>query len=165
MKKPLACFLMFFMGAVPAFSINNLDVAPPGNWAKVELLAAGADISVKMVFGNKMEGTYVGLDTNAIRLRIGGQDRIYPRKDVAAIRLLNLHDSSLNGTLWGLGIGAVSLSMFGGIMMSSFGGQGDEITAITLVSAGIGGGIGALVEYAIDKTHKGSELIYRAPVR
>ena len=165
MIKPLACLLIFILGAIPALSANNFEVVPPGNWAKVESLTSGADISVKMISGDRMEGTFEGLDENTIHLIIDDRERHYPKEDVVEIRLSKISDSNRNGTLWGLGIGAVTLGAFTGIALASDPGwtTGAEDVAITAVVACLGGGIGALVGYAVDRTHKGSELIYRAP--
>lgn len=164
MKKPSTCLLIFVLGGVPALSANNIEMVPPGNWAKVESLNSGADISVKMISGDKMEGAYVGLDKNAIHIKIDGQDRNYPKKDVVETRLLKIRDSNLNGTLWGFGIGAAALGSFAGLGVSELGWttRGESV-AITAVAIGLNGGIGALIGYAVDRTNKGSELINRAP--
>lgn len=166
MKKLLACFLILFVGAVPPLSANNFEVVPPGNWAKVESLTSDATISVRMVSGDRMEGIYVGLDEDAIHINIAGQDRNCPKKDVVEIRLLKIEDSNLNGTLWGFGIAAGALGLFTGLLLASEPEltTGAESAAITTVAACLGGGIGAFIGYAADRTHKGSELIYRRSI-
>lgn len=165
MKKLIACLLAFTLGAVPILSANNFNVVPPGNWGKVESLSSGSNISVKMISGDRMEGAYIRVDTDTIHIMIDGQARNYPKRDVAEIFLREINDSNLNGTLWGFGIGAVTLGSFTGIALASDPGwtTAAENVAITAVVACLGGGIGALVGYAADRTHKGSELIYRAP--
>ena len=141
MKKPLVCLLIFILGAVPALSANNFSVVPPGNWAKVESLSSGTSISVKMISGDRMDGTYVKLDEDNIHIMIDSQTRYYPKKDVAEILLRKINDSNMNGTLWGLGIGAVTLGSFTGIALALEPGwtTGAEDVAITAVAAGLGG--------------------------
>lgn len=163
MKRFPVCLLIFFLEAVPALPANNFEAVPPGNWAKVETLTPGAEISVKMISGDRMEGSFAGLDNGTLYIKIGGQDRNYPKKDVIEIRLLEIEDSNLNGTLWGFGIGGATLGTFVGLGVSELGwtSRGESV-AITAVAIGIGGGIGALIGYAMDRTKKGSKLIYRA---
>ncbi len=157
MKRFFSFFLIFCMGVVQALAMSNFDVVPPASWAKVESLAHGADISVKIVSGDRMEGEYVGLDAEAIHLRTGSQERAYPRRDIAEVYLLNVSDPNTDGTLGGLGIGAGFTSIFALLA------GGREYPGVIVIAAGIGGGIGALIGYVTDNLTKGSELIYRAP--
>lgn len=155
MKKSIVFCLILIWGVMPAMSRSNFESVPPGNWAKAESLSQGAEISVKMTFGDKMEGEYRGLDEEAIRLIINGKERSYPRKDVAEIRLLNVRDSNKNGTLIGLAIGA------GASAALVAAGKGEAKHYAILVP--IWSGVGALIGYVSDNLHKGNELIYRAP--
>jgi hypothetical protein len=154
MKRSVAFCLIFIWGVMPALSSSNFESVRPGNWAKVESLSQGLEISVKMAFGDKMVGEYMGLDEEALRLFIDGKERSYPRKDVAEIRLLEVRDSNSNGTLIGLAIGAGA-----GAGLCAGGCEAWHYAfAISLF-----GGIGALIGYMSDSLHKGNELIYRAP--
>ena len=99
MKRLIALCLVFICGTIPAMSMSNFDSVPPGNWGKVESLSQGTEISVKMRFGDKMKGEYIGLDADSIRLNIDRQERSYPKKDIGEIRLLGVSDSNLNGLL------------------------------------------------------------------
>ena len=111
MKRFIAFCLISICGAMPAFSMNNFESAPPGNWAKVESLSQGEEVSVKMLFSDKMEGEYLGLDSENLRLNIYGKERVYPRKDIAEIRLLNINDSNQNGVGIGMLIGGIPMGL------------------------------------------------------
>jgi hypothetical protein len=155
MKGFIALCLVLLLGAMPAFSMSHSESVPPGNWAKVESLAQNEEISVKMLFGDTMQGKYLGLDPDAIRINIEGQERMYPKKDVAEIRLTGIRDSNNNGSLIGLAIGAgASTALLA---------AGNAESKYYAISVPIWAGIGALIGYVADNLHKGSELIYRAP--
>jgi hypothetical protein len=140
--------------------MNNFESVPPGNWTKVESLSQGEEVSVKMLFGDKMNGRYIGLNSDAIRLNIDGEERIYPRKDIAEIRLLNINDSNQNGVGIGMLVGGVP-AIFAALLNADEADTNADSAAV--VSGLIGAGIGGLVGYMVDNVHKGSELIYRAP--
>ena len=159
MKKLIAFCLISVCGIIPAMSMSNLESVPPGNWGKVESLSPGEEISVKMLFGDKMQGEYLGLDPDAIRLKTGGKERVYPRKDIAEIRLQNVHDSNQNG----VGIGVIAGAIPMGFLATLATDDGGDAAAAAVVGGAIGGAIGGLVGYLVDNLHKGSELIYRAP--
>jgi hypothetical protein len=160
MKRLIALCLVFVCGITPALSASNFDSVPPGNWGKVESLPRGTEISVKMRFGDKMNGEYMGLDADAIRLNIDKKESIYPKKDIGEVRLLNVSDSNLNGVLTGFAIGAIPPSILLGKYFENETGEGARGA---LMGIAIGGGIGALIGYLWDNLDKGTELIYRAP--
>jgi hypothetical protein len=162
MKRSIAICLILAFGGMPAFSMSHSDSVPPGNWAKVESLVQNTEISVKMLFGDKMEGKYLGLDPDVIRVNIGGEERLYPRKDIAEIHIMNINDSNQNGVGIGVLAGAAALGIWGGVAAKDV--TSDAGTAaLALVGAGLGAGIGGLIGYLVDNMNKGSELIYRAP--
>ena len=156
MKRSVAFCLIFIWGVMPALSNSNFESVRPGNWAKVESLTHGAAISVKMVSGDKMEGEYMGLDVEAIRLNLDGQERVYPREGITEIRLLNICDPNTNGTLTGLAVGAATSAVVAYLVTS-----GEYYSKVGPLAAGIGAGIGSLIGYTGDKLKKGNELIYR----
>lgn len=160
MKRFTIFCLISICGVMPALSMNNFESVPPGNWTKVESLSQGEEVSVKMLFGDKMNGEYMGLDSDAIRLNIDGEERVYPRKDIAEIRLLNINDSNQNGVGIGLLIGAAAMGLLSGIAAKDVTSEAGT-AALALVGAGLGGGIGGLIGYVWDSQHKGTELIYR----
>jgi hypothetical protein len=155
MKKSIALCLIFMCGVMPALSKSNFESVPPGNWAKLKSLPLGAEISVKMMFGDKMNGEYMGLDAEAIHINIDGQKKTFPSRDVAEIRLREVRDPNNNGTLIGLAIGGGAAAF-----LLAIGYAEAEYYAVYVPTWA---GIGALIGYVSDNLHKGSELIYRAP--
>lgn len=162
MKRFTTFCLIAICGVMPALSMNNFESVPPGNWSKVESLSQGEEVSVKMLFGDKMNGEYMGLDSDAIRLKIDGKQKVYPKKDIEEIRLLNVNDSNQNGVGIGLLIGAAAMGIWGGIAARGITSEAGT-AALALTGAALGGGIGGLIGYVWDNQHKGTELIYRAP--
>jgi hypothetical protein len=158
--KPAAILLAFFLCFGSAFPMDMDNTVPRDNWRAVQLLEKGTSISVTMDSGDKMEGKFLELESNAIRLRVDNQERIYPRANVQEIRQLRVPDSRANGTLIGMGAGTV-----GGVIAASVSGTlktGD--TAGRQWGAGFimaGMGFGALFGFLADTAIKGSKTIYR----
>jgi hypothetical protein len=157
--KAVAVFLAIFLCVAPAFPKDTIDVVPRGNWGVVGFLEEGASLSVSMNSGDKMEGKFLGLEPDAIRLKVDKKERIYPRASITEIRQLHIPDSKLNGTLIGMGAGMVA-----GIITASASGAlktGDTAGrqwGSAFIMAGMG--FGALFGCIADATIKGSKLIY-----
>jgi hypothetical protein len=159
MRKMLAAFVSVCLCVIPVFPKGATDVVPRGNWRAVEFLEEGTSISVSMDSGDKMEGKFLGLESDAIRLKVDKKERVYPRASITEIRQLRVPDSKLNGTLIGMGGGMVA----GIIAASALGGLSTGDTAgrqwgAALIMAGMG--LGALFGGITDATIKGSRLIY-----
>jgi hypothetical protein len=147
-------------GSTPALSLDNFESVPPGNWGRVESLAQGEEISIKMLFGDTMQGRYLGLGSDSIRLNIEGEERVYQKKYIAEIRLMNVvNDSNQNGVFIGALIGSVPLAIYSAYLPDEAG----PSPSTALIGGIFGGSIGGLIGYLVDNTHKGNELIYRAP--
>jgi hypothetical protein len=157
--KAGAAFLAVCLCIVSAFPNDMLDAIPRGNWGAVESLAKGTSISVTLESGDKMGGKFVGLEPDAIRLKVDRQERIYPRASVTEIRQLRVPDGKANGTLIGMGAGMVA-----GIIVASVSGTlrtGDRAGrqwGTGLIMAGMG--FGALFGCIADAAIKGDRLIY-----
>jgi hypothetical protein len=153
------------LSAIPLFPKDNVNVVPPGNWGAVENLPQGTK-SVRLTFGDRMDGAYLGLDDESIRLAVDEKEEKYSRNDVAEVWQLRVPDRKLNGTLIGMGIGAaggiatMAVGLNAGANGHAF--SDKESGAVLLGGTLIGGGIGALVGAIIDTTVKGDRLLYRA---
>jgi hypothetical protein len=164
MKRFVSFFLMIYVGVLPALAQAKPEVIPPGNWAKVEALARGADISVRLLSGDRLRGEFLDLGIDAISIREDAQERLFPRKGVAEIQLFGVarrsHRNLVLGTVTGA-LGGMLLSV--GLYQSRIGmtNLGVEAAAMGAIGAGAGAGIGCLV----DRAHQGSEVIYRAPAK
>ncbi|MEN3340472.1 MAG: hypothetical protein V7647_4148 [Acidobacteriota bacterium] len=109
--------------------------------------------------GRETEGRLVRLSNTALTLRVAGADRDFPRSELT--RLARRGDSVGNGAAIGMGIFA-AWGLVG--VLNSSGGYSyiDEFgpgagAAVVGGMAGIGAGIGALIDYAI----KGRTVVYR----
>ena len=159
-NKALAATLALWLGAVPVFPKDKLDLVPPGNWGAVEILEEGTPVSIRMVSGDKMDGKFLDLDSDAIHVIIDDQERVFPRSGVAEIWQLRVPDGKLNGVLIGMGAGLAA-----GIIAASAGGAlntGDTAGrqwGAGLILAGIG--LGAVLGAVTDASIKGKRLLYR----
>ena len=159
MRKLTACLMTFWIGVWPALAGDEAQAVPPGNWSKVASLTPGAGISVRLSSGDRLEGGFLGLTDDGIRLTMESRERLLPKKDVSEIRLPGIKDSRWNGTLIGMAAGA-GLS---GIPAAIRWGDNPESDAFGVVGIPACALIGALVGFLADNAHRGSELIYRAP--
>lgn len=132
-------------------------VVPLGNWNKVESLLKNTAISVRLKTGNEVDGTFWGLDANAIRIAVDGKELVFPRESVAEVRYAGVKGhmvaSVIVGTVAGLFVGG---PVAYGVKMSTgsdaaFGGTFCGIWA---------GGIG--LGYVVGKHSENAGLIYRS---
>ncbi len=157
-KRICAICLVLSLGVLPALPREAESFIPPGNWGAVESLSKGTLISVRMTSRDRMEGTFQGVDERGIHLMMDGQERVYPRNGVAEIRQLGVADRKLNGTLIGLGAGAVAGGVAAAATDAPFD-RDEDNWGILFLAAGIG--IGAALGFITDTVIKGDRLIYR----
>ena len=83
-----------------------------------------------------------------------------PKSGIGRVTSLEEYeDAPLNGTLIGLGVGIGGGAVLGWGLSERL----DITTAVTVpIFGAIGAGVGALVGYAADKSHKGKRLLYKA---
>jgi len=159
--KIFAVCLVFCLSVIPAFPKDNANVVPPGNWGAVEYLPRGTKISVRMIFGDRMDGKFLNLDAESIRLEIDGKDRNYPRTDVREIWQLRVPDRKLNGALIGMGTGAAA-GIIAAYAVNTGGGsrwRQEDAPGPYFLLAGLG--LGALVGTLVDVSIKSDRLLYR----
>ncbi len=161
MKKVIALVLALCIGVIPVFSKESMDAIPRGNWALVQSMGTGASVSVQMSSGDRVEGHFLGLDADSIRLRVDKQERFYPRSDVAEIWQLRIPDGKTNGALYGIVAGAAAGVLAAGATgtLEPTGDTAGRQWGAGLIMAGIG--IGALVGVLADAAIKGDKLLYR----
>jgi hypothetical protein len=158
MMKIWALLLIVGLGFTPLFPQGRIDAVPPGNWAKVESLIPGTEISVQLTSGDRIQGEFLGLEADAIRLNVGYRESAYPRPSVVEIQMPGVKDSNKNGTLIGMGIGAGCAA----ILAAASYDKNDPYKNLGWVGIPLFAGVGALVGYGIDHTRSGASLIYRA---
>ncbi len=156
-KKMFAVCLALCLSAIPALSGEDEKVVPPGNCGAVESLTQGKEISVRTTFGDRMDGRFLSLDAESIRLTFDGKERTYPRGDVAEVWQLRVPDRKLNGALIGMGAGAIAGIIGAAASDAPFGGE----DAWGVLFVGVGMGLGAVAGAVVDATIKGDRLLYR----
>jgi len=157
LRKTLVMGLVVCLGVVSALPKDNLSAIPPGNWGLVGSLEKGTSISVRMTSGDRIDGKFIALDPDSVRLTMDRQERVYPRSGIAQVWQLRVADPKLNGTLIGMGAGAAA-GIIGAVSSNApFGGE--DAWGAGFVMAGIG--IGAALGLMTDAMIKGDKLIYR----
>ena len=157
LKKAIMIYLALSLGVIPILPRDGAGIIPPGNWGAVESLTQGTEISVRMTSGDKMDGKFLSLDNESIRLTIDNQERIYPRNSIAEVYQLRVPDPKLNGALIGMGAGAL-VGVIGAVA-SDAPVSGEDKWGVLLVAAGIG--LGAVIGTTTDAMIKGNRLLYR----
>jgi hypothetical protein len=161
MYKTIAALLALCLATMPLVAREKMDLVPPGNWGAVEALEMGTSISIRMNSGDKIEGKFLGINAEAIRITYNKKERIYPRTGVAEVRQINIPDGKLNGTLYGMLGGAaigIPLAAAGGAFSKGGDTAGKQIAG-GFVLAGIG--LGALMGFTMDAVTQGDRLLFR----
>jgi hypothetical protein len=109
--------------------------------------------------GREVRGTITDLSVSSLVLAVG-KDRI--ELLASDIETVSRRDSRWNGTLWGLGAGAVLGALLDKGLVEEYGREdiqvGESVVFIA-ESAGIGAGIG----FAVDGLIKGRRVVYSRP--
>jgi hypothetical protein len=158
--KIMAVCLAICLCIVPVFSKDKVNIIPAGNWAAVQNLKTGRSVSMHMISGDRIDGEFLGLDPEAIRLKVDKQEKIFQRSSINEVWQLRAPDSKLNGTLIGMGVGTTA-----GIITAAASGTlktGDTAGrqlggAFIMAGMGFGALFGAITDAAI----KGDKLLYR----
>jgi len=135
----------------------------PGKWSKVDMLAAGTPIEVKLKSGDRMVCAFRNSDAQALVVSdLQGSEQRLRKEDVARITGTEpFRDSVANGLWIGLGVGA-GLGLLGGLAVASDDPEAIAYIPLALAIYGAAGmGIGALVDHAI----KGHEVLYEAQAK
>jgi hypothetical protein len=153
----LAFFIGLSLNAIPVHSKDSAIVIPSNNWEAVKQLERGAEISVRMKFGDVTNGRFQELRDQEVRLLANDTERSFRRADFAEIRRLHVQDSRINGTLIGLGIGGAT----GGIAAVTVGKlmANEGKTAWPAAALAVGIGIGAMMGFTVDSAIKGGDRI------
>ena len=128
----------------------------PGRWEKLDRQPTGKQIIVTLKAGDRMEGAFKESGTDDLtRMTSTGRELKVAKSEV---RSVETEDGIRNGVLIGAAVG------FAGPVMVTLA-SGVDRTEITFgfIIATWGAGIGALLGYLVDKSHKGTEVLYQAP--
>ncbi len=164
MRRACAFALLFLM-IIPTAWAGSFEIAPPGgNWNKVQSIPQGSQLTVKLKFGETIEGDFVSLAEDTILLKVLDRDQTYPKDAVSEIRLMRQGSRLKNaaiagGILFGVGFGL-------GYAGAAYIADQDSMPAGERAAAGAGiGAITGGVAAAIALAHRPalrSELIYQA---
>lgn len=140
----------------------------PGRWEKVDALAAGIPIIVKMNSGDRVEGKFQSTDFDCILLtRLDGWEVRLPKSAIRSIETtVRVSDRLRNGAWIGAGAGALAgmlaMAAYARSVTASGPIWGEETPGYILGAALVGAGAGALTGAAVDASIKSNEVIYRA---
>ncbi len=137
--------------------------APPGRWEKVEAQESGTSLIVTLKSGERFEAEYLGSDAAALSVRREAGNEIRVPKQAVENVARRVNDSVGNGLLLGTAIGA------GGAVLLC---EGVKVARDRPSESGfslcgtigmLGGGIGALAGWLVDKGTEETEVLYEAP--
>jgi hypothetical protein len=163
MRKTIVIALILFVTFSNAWA-ENLVVAPPGNWNKVQSLPTNTKITIEMKYGEEVSGEFVRLAEDSIVVKEFEREKVFPRNAVALIKRMKPGSRARNaaisgGIFFGIGFG-LGYAAAPGIA------DQDDLPGGERVSAGAG--VGALIggaAAAISLMHRPSargEVIYKA---
>jgi hypothetical protein len=160
-KRILAVNLALCLFAIHAFPKDRMNVVPRGNWALAELLKQDTAVSVRMTSGDRMDGKFLTMDSEAIHITIDKRERIYPRGSIAEIWQLRVPDRKLNGIIYGLLAGAAAGAIVAGAggLLEPTGDSTGKIMGPGFIMAGMG--LGAAIGGTTDALIRGNKLLYR----
>ena len=138
----------------PVVSAQNAS----SDWSALKAVASGSKLSVKLKTGKTVEGKLTGVSDDALSLSVGGKPT-----DLKAEEVLRVYRAGGSSGKTGALIGAAA----GGGAGAAVGASGDEGFGPThgQMAAGLavlGGGVGALVGYAIGRSRHKRVLVYEA---
>jgi hypothetical protein len=152
----------------------------PGRWEKVEQLQVGDSISVILISGELLEGSFEGFEGDALNLGLRRSLVQLERTEIYRVTASYAEkDNPVTGALWGLAggaaFGAVLVATDGSAaIVSDPGGSGftgrvssgtykwENEAAIVLGSAAIGSLFGFLIDVSVDPMEVRHEVVYQA---
>ncbi|MBM4028148.1 MAG: hypothetical protein FJ280_22550 [Planctomycetes bacterium] len=164
MKISMIIAALVFLPVIAAARIDGgLQGPPAGNWAMVERLDRDTPVTLRLKAGDSIQGAFVALEAESVQMLVDGQERRFPRGEVAEIGRrgqANRKRNAMWGALIGFGVGFPA-----GYFLAPYIGDDDDMpnseqakggAAFGAIWAGIGAGLGALT----GGTHE--VVIYRA---
>lgn len=122
-------------------------------------VSVGENVIVADVVGREVRGTIADLSVSSLVLVVGKDRMEFLEADVET---MSRRDSRWNGTLWGLGAGAVLGALLDKGLVEEYGREDIEVgesVEFIAAAAAIGAGIG----FAVDALIKGRRVVYSRP--
>ena len=149
---------LLFLSPVTLMAQTSLS-----DWSRLNSVAAGSKLSVKLKDGNTVEGSLRNVSDTALSLTVKSRERELRRDDVLTIHEVS-PKSVTKSTLIGLGVGAGAGAAIGIAGDASGHDNGFEKLDNT-VAAGVavlGAGVGALSGFLIGRSGKKKVLLYES---
>jgi hypothetical protein len=122
-------------------------------------VSVGDDVFVADVTGREVRGTVIDLSASSLALAVEADRMEFLEPDVETV---SRRDSRWNGTLWGLGAGAVLGTLLDRTLVGEYGREDisvGESASFIATAAGLGAGIG----FAVDALVRGRHVLYARP--
>lgn len=134
------------------------------DWARLNSVANGSKLSVKLKTGKKVDGTFSGVSDTALKLMVKNTSTEIKRDDIRSVHQVG-GTSVTKSTLIGLGAGAGA-----GALLGAVGEAADDDNSFVDLNGGavvaglavLGAAAGALTGFIIGKTRKKRVLLYEA---
>ena len=138
--------------------------AGTNDWSRLNSVASGSKLSVKLKNGKKMDGTLSAVSDTALTMLVKNTSTEVKRDDVATVHSVN-GKSVTKSTLIGLGAGAGFGALLGAVGEATDDDNSFGAVDGTAVAAGLtvlGAGVGAITGFLIGRGSKKRVLIYEA---
>jgi len=135
-----------------------------GAWARVDVLRPGTPIVVTLATGERRECQFVRSTADDLTLAFadGGEETLPKSLFIKVAGATSVHDSNGNGTAMGAVVGALAgLAVVSGMYAACD--EGCEAPAFggpASFSVAVGGGAGAAIGWAVDRSRKGEEILF-----
>jgi hypothetical protein len=134
------------------------------DWSRLNSVANGSKLSVKLKNGKKMDGTFNSVSDTALTLMVKNTSTEIKRDDIRTVHQVG-GTSVTKSTLIGLGAGAGAGALLGAVGEASDDDNSFGDLNGTAVAAGLtvlGAAAGAITGFIIGKTRKKRMLLYEA---
>lgn len=138
----------------------------PASWEKVDRLPKQADLTIVLKNGDKRMYRFVGVTPGALRV-VGrsGNEEIVAKDNIRRIVRRGFHDSTMDGFVKGAAIigGTSTLLVVAMVANCGFSCSGSGSFGTVVAGFGMMAAIGGAAGWAIDKAHKGTDLVFPVP--
>jgi hypothetical protein len=134
------------------------------DWSRLNSVAQGSKLSVKLKNGKKVDGTFSSVSDTALTMTVKNASTEVKREDVRSVHQVG-GTSVGKSTLIGLGAGAGAGALLGAVGAAADNDNGFPVLDGTVVTAGLtvlGAAAGAITGFVIGKTRKKRVLLYEA---
>jgi hypothetical protein len=134
------------------------------DWSRLNSVATGSTLLVKLKNGKKMDGTFSRVSDTALTLMVKNVSTQVKRDEVRSVHQVG-GTSVTKSTLIGLGAGAGAGALLGAVGEATDDDNGFQVIDGTALTAGLtvlGAAAGAITGFIIGKTRKKKVLLYEA---